>query len=86
MRAWTRTQRIRTAAALPLEVPLVDTLDPPTYQQVAPKAHHLRELGLSDRTIARRLGVTDKTVAKALRWLQEATGKGQPPLTRPSSE
>ncbi|MHB1193728.1 MAG: hypothetical protein ACYC6F_11850 [Longimicrobiales bacterium] len=64
----------------------MDTLDPPTYQQVAPKAHHLRELGLSDRTIARRLGVTDKTVAKALRWLQEATGKGRPPLTQPPCE
>jgi biotin operon repressor len=67
-------------------VVLVDTLGPPTYQQVAPKARHLRELGLSDRTIGRRLGVTDKTVAKAIRWLQEATVKGQPPLTQPSSE
>ena len=65
---------------------LVDTLDPPTYQQIAPKARHLRELGLSDRTIARRLGVTDKSVAKAIRWLQEATVKGQPPLTQPCSE
>jgi len=64
----------------------VDTLDPPTYQQIALKARHLRELGLSDRTIARRLGVTDKSVAKGIRWLQDATVKGIPPLTQPSSE
>ncbi|MDP2955145.1 MAG: hypothetical protein Q8N53_01885 [Longimicrobiales bacterium] len=64
----------------------MDTLDPPTYQQIAPKARHLRELGLSDRTIARRLGVTDKTIGKAIRWLQEATVKQQPALTQPSPE
>ncbi|MHB1193735.1 MAG: hypothetical protein ACYC6F_11885 [Longimicrobiales bacterium] len=64
----------------------MDTLDPPTYQQIALKARHLRELGLSDRTIARRLGVTDKSVAKAIRWLEEATLEGQSPLTQPSSE
>lgn len=64
----------------------MDTLDPPTYQQIAPNARHLRELGLSDRTIARRLGVTDKTVARAIRWLEEATLERLSPLTQPSSE
>jgi hypothetical protein len=67
----TRTQSIRTAGAVPFEVALVETSAPPAYQQVAKKALHLRELGLSDRTIAGRLGVTDKTVAKAIRWLHE---------------
>ena len=67
---WTRTQRIRTAGALPFEVVLVDTAEePPVYQRIATKALHLRELGLSDRVIAQRLGVSDKTVGKAIRWL-----------------
>ena len=30
------------------------------------KAKHLRELGMSDRVIARAVGVSDKTVAKAI--------------------
>ena len=46
---------------------LVETSELPAYQRIAPKALHLRELGLSDRVIAMRLGVTDKTVAKAIR-------------------
>ena len=67
---WTRTQRIRTAAERPFEVALLDTSPPPTYQRIAGKALHLRELGLTDATIARRLGVTDKTVAKGICWLR----------------
>lgn len=67
---WTRTQRIRTAAALPFRVALLDTANRPAHQEIAAKALHLRELGLSDRVIATRLGVSDKTVAKAIRWLR----------------
>lgn len=66
---WTRTQSIRTAGALPLEVALVESAERPVYQQIARKALQLRELGLSDRVIAARLGVTDKTAGKAIRWL-----------------
>jgi predicted transcriptional regulator len=36
------------------------------YLAIGPKARHLRELGLSDRRIARAIGVSDKTVAKSL--------------------
>jgi len=49
-------------------VALVETVEPPVYQQIARKALQLRELGLSDRAIAGRLRVTDKTVSKAIRW------------------
>jgi DNA-binding CsgD family transcriptional regulator len=42
----------------------------PIYQQIAAKALHLKQLGMSCSAIARRLSVTDKTVAKALRWLR----------------
>ncbi len=38
----------------------------PLHQQIAPKAKHLSELGLSCKAIARALGVSDKTTAKAL--------------------
>ena len=49
---------------------LLETAKTPVYQQIASKALHLRELGLSDRVIAARLGVTDKTVARSVRWLR----------------
>jgi hypothetical protein len=55
---------------VPFEVALVETSELPAYQAVALKALHLRQLGLSDRAIARRLSVTDKTAAKAIRWLE----------------
>lgn len=42
----------------------------PLYQQVAQRALHLREVGLSNFAIAMRLEVDDKTVAKAVRWLR----------------
>jgi IS30 family transposase len=40
--------------------------------QISARAEHLRELGLSDRTIARAICVSDKTVAKSLRRLHAA--------------
>ena len=64
-RSWTRTQRIRTAAAILVEAVIVDHADVPVYMRIAEKAKHLRELGMSDKAIARAIGVSDKTVAKA---------------------
>jgi CRP-like cAMP-binding protein len=63
---WTRTQRIRTAAAIPVETVIVDRTELPVYLRIAEKAKQLRELGMSDRAIAEALGVSDKTVAKAV--------------------
>jgi len=51
-----------------LEAPLVETVAPPVYQQIATKAQHLRELGMSAKAMAQALGVSDKTAAKALAW------------------
>jgi predicted transcriptional regulator len=45
---------------------LVDRAEVPVYLRVAEKAKHLRELGMSDKAIARALGVSDKTVSKAI--------------------
>ena len=62
---WRRTQRIRTAAGIPVEAVVLDRVEVPVYLRIAEKAKHLRELGMSDKAIARALGVSDKTVAKA---------------------
>ncbi len=65
---WTRSQRIRTAARLEVEATLLETFPTPVYQQIAPQATHLRELGMSDRAIATALSVSDKTIAKAVAY------------------
>ena len=45
---------------------IVDHMGAPLYLRIAQKARHLRELGMSDKAIARSLHVSDKTVAKAI--------------------
>ncbi len=67
---WTRTQRIRTASELPIEIALLDVAAAPMYQSIAREALHLQQLGLSLSAISKRLGVTDKTAAKAIGWLR----------------
>jgi len=66
--SWTRTQRIRTAARLEVEAALLETLPAPVYQQLAPQATHLRELGMSNKAIAAALSVSDKTIARAIAY------------------
>jgi transposase len=56
-------------------VAILDTAQPPVYQQIRTRARHLRELGMSDRLIAQALGVSDKTVAKAIRRWKEDTSQ-----------
>jgi hypothetical protein len=62
---WTRTQRIRTAASIPVDAVIAEGGELPVYLKIAHNAKHLRELGMSDRAIARALGISDKTIAKA---------------------
>ena len=62
---WTRTQRIRTAAGIHVEAVIIDHAELLVYLRIADRAKHLRDLGMSDRAVARALGVSDKTVAKA---------------------
>jgi len=50
-------------------VVLLETKEPPKYEQIAIRALHLNQLGLSNEAIARRIGVDGKTVAKALNWI-----------------
>ncbi len=67
---WTLSQRIRTFAEIPIEAAILDICTAPVYQQIAPKAFQLQQIGMSNLAIARRLGVNDKTVAKAIAWLR----------------
>ena len=50
-----------------IEAVVVDPSEVPTYRRIAARARKLRELGMSDRAIARSLGVSGKTIAKAIR-------------------
>jgi hypothetical protein len=52
------------------EVVLLETKESPKYQQIAEKALHLNQLGVSNEAIARHFDVDGKTVAKALRWIK----------------
>lgn len=45
---------------------IVDRAEVPAYVRIAENGKHLRELGMSDKAVARAIGVSDKTVAKAI--------------------
>jgi predicted transcriptional regulator len=45
---------------------IVDHAEVSMYVAIAEKAKHLRELGMSDKAIARAIGVSDKTVTKPI--------------------
>lgn len=64
---WTRSQRIRTAAVVPLEVMLVNENELPLYQPIAERAKHLHDLGMSYRAIGRTLGADYKVAIRAVR-------------------
>jgi hypothetical protein len=66
---WARSQRIRTAAELPFEIPLFQTAAAPVYQRIAARALHLRQLGFTPAVIARYLDVSEKTATKAIEWI-----------------
>jgi len=53
-----------------LEIPIIETRQPPIYQQIAAKAKHLRELGMTYPEISEKLGVDRWTVGKAVRWFR----------------
>jgi transposase len=65
-------------------VTIVDAGSTPVYLKIGTKAAHLRELGMSDRAIARAIGVSDKTVAKAIGSERGTCDPPAPPRDRPS--
>jgi hypothetical protein len=66
LRWWTPTQRIRTFAEIPIEAAILNTYAAPIYQQIAPMAFHLHQLGMRNSVIARTLAITEKTVARGI--------------------
>jgi len=62
---WTRTQRIRTAADLPIHVDLVDEEPYRKYEALAEKVRHLTELGMTQAEIADTLLTTPRTIRRA---------------------
>jgi IS30 family transposase len=60
---------------MPVLVAIIDAGSSPVYLAIGKKAHHLRELGLSDRRIARAIGVSDKTVARSLQLFRADDGR-----------
>jgi len=72
MKWWTLSQRIGTFAEVPIDAAIIDVAAAPVYQQIAPKAFRLQQLGMSSLAIAKRLGITDKTVSKAIAWFLDA--------------
>jgi hypothetical protein len=51
-------------AVIPIEAIIVGETELPVYLRIAEKAKHLRELGMSDRAIARAIEVSDKRSLK----------------------
>jgi hypothetical protein len=51
------SERIRTAAEIPIEAELRDVNAIPAYRKVSEKVLHLRRLGMSCTNIAKHLGV-----------------------------
>ena len=67
LRWWTRTQGIRTAAFVPVEVDLLPDEPYRKYEALAEKVRHLNELGMSQAQIAEALSTTPRTIRRALR-------------------
>ena len=65
---WTRSQRLRTLAALAVEVELRDPPTTPVYQRIAAQAAEMRAGGAAFHAIAEHFGVDDHTAADAVRW------------------
>ena len=70
-RQWTRSQRLRTLAEIPVEVELRGAPITPIYQRIAAEAARLHEGGLALKAVAEHFGVNDHTAAKAVRWFRQ---------------
>ena len=62
------SERIRTAAEIPIEVNLTDEDAFPVYMKVSEKVLHLRRLGMTYASIAERLGINLWMAKKAVGW------------------
>ncbi|MFC2171560.1 hypothetical protein ACFLU6_02985 [Acidobacteriota bacterium] len=56
------------AGCIPFTVAILETEEPPLYQQIAQQAALLCRLGISVNRIAWKLKVNRQTISKALLW------------------
>ena len=68
---WTRSQRLRTLAAVRLAVELRDPPETPVYQRIAAEATQMRAAGGTVKAIRVHFGVDHHTVEKAIRWFRQ---------------
>ena len=68
---WTRSQGLRTLAALPLAVEVRDHPTTPVYQRIALEATRMQQRGVTVAAIGRHFGVDAHTAAKAIRWFRQ---------------
>jgi len=62
------SERIRTAAEIPIELDITDKDAVPIYIIIAEKIIHLRSLGMSYASICERLNVNRWMALKAVKW------------------
>ena len=67
----TCSQRLRTLAALAVEVELRDPPTTPVYQRIAAEATEMRAAGGTVKAIRLHFGVDHHTVEKAIRWFRQ---------------
>ena len=67
---WTRSQRLRTLAAVRLDVELRDPLVTPVYQRIAAEAAAMQDEGVRVAATARHFGVDYHSADKAIRWFR----------------
>lgn len=61
------SERIRTVSEIPIDVDLIDVDSIPTYIRISEKGLHLRRLGVTYTSIAKRLGVNLRMAKRAAR-------------------
>ena len=59
---------IRTLGSVPLSIDIIDPETIPMYQKIASEVLFLKNLGYSQRKIARTIGVHAKGVSKAIKY------------------
>ena len=67
---WTRSQRLRTLAALPVQVEVRAPPKIPVYQRIGAEAAEMQARGVPIAAIARHLRVDHHTVEKAIWWFR----------------
>ena len=63
-----QAELIRTLGSVPISIPIIDPETIPIYQKIASEVLKLKNLGYSQRRIARTIGVHAKVVSQAIKY------------------